>query len=105
MGSKLFKVFSFHFSVLSSVLLLSSTLLAAPTVVSVSGRRLLVNGQPFTIQGVDYSPTPVGDTVQNPSTNCSGPYQWWTDNPTYTADFPLIAQLGANTIRTYSLLN
>lgn len=78
---------------------------AAPTVVTVSGRRLLVNGQAFTIQGVDYSPTPVGSTVQNPSTNCSGPYQWWTDRPTYVADFPLIQKLGANTIRTYSLLN
>jgi flagellar hook capping protein FlgD/glycosyl hydrolase family 72 (putative glucanosyltransferase) len=74
--------------------------------VTVSGRRLLVNGQPYAIQGVDYSPTPVGNTVQNPSTNCQpGLYQWWTDRPTYVADFPLIHTLGANTIRTYSLMN
>jgi hypothetical protein len=72
----------------------------------VSGRKLLLNGQPFSIQGVDYSPTPVGNTVQNPSSNCSpGNYQWWTDRPAYVADFPLIHRMGANTIRTYALLN
>jgi hypothetical protein len=89
-----------------SCLLAAALLQAAPTQVTVSGRRLLVNGQPFTIQGVDYSPTPVGNTVQNPSANCQpGNYQWWTDHPTYVADFPLIKKLGANTIRTYSLMN
>ena len=74
--------------------------------VTVSGRELLVNGQPFTVQGVDYSPTPVGNTVQNLSSNCQpGNYTWWTDTPAYTADFPLIAKMGANTIRTYGTLN
>jgi hypothetical protein len=86
--------------------LVAPFLFAAPTVVSVNGRRLIVNNQSFTIQGVDYSPTPVGNTVQNASANCQpGNYQWWTDQPTYVADFPLIAKMGANTVRTYSLLN
>src|ERR1700733_12097450 len=84
---------------------MAGRLFAAPAVVTVSGRQLLVNGQPFSIQGVDYSPTPVGSTVQNTSANCLGNYQWWTDQSAYIADFPLIQKLGANTIRTYSLMN
>jgi len=73
--------------------------------VTVSARKLLVNGQAFSVQGVNYSPVPVGQTVENPSANCSGPYHWWTDRPTYVADFPLIQKLGANTIRTFDLMN
>ncbi len=83
----------------------SLPLFGAATQVTVSGRKLLVNGQAFTVQGVNYSPTPVGSTVQNPSANCSGPYLWWTDRHTYVADFPLIQKLGANTLRTFSLMN
>jgi hypothetical protein len=78
---------------------------AAAIVVSVSGRKLLVTGQPFTIQGVNYSPTPVGETLGNPANGCLGPYQWWTDRATYVADFPLIAKMGANTIRTFDVMN
>src|SRR5258708_7773421 len=81
--------------------LLTITLHAA--VVTVSGRKLLVNGQAFSIQGVNYSPTPVGFTLTLPSGGCTGPYQWWTNRPTYVADFPLIHKLGANTIRTFNL--
>lgn len=78
---------------------------AAPTVVTVSGRQLLVSGQPFTVQGVDYSPVPVGATVANTSGSCAGGYQWWGDPATYSADFPLIKAMGANTIRVYGILN
>jgi len=73
--------------------------------VSVSGRKLLVNGQPFTVQGVAYSPYPVGSTANSNSVNCIGPYFWWGDRPTYIADFPLIKKMGANTIRAYGILN
>ena len=78
---------------------------AAAVQVSVSGRELLVNGQPFTVEGVDYSPYPVGSTANGNSSNCAGPYFWWGDNPAYTADFPLIKAMGANTIRAYGILN
>jgi hypothetical protein len=59
-----------------------------------NGFRLLVNGQPFVIRGVCYSPTPVG---KSPATG----YNWWVDPETYLNDFPLIREMGANTIRTY----
>ncbi len=80
-------------------------LLEAATTVTVSGRQLLVDGQAFTVQGVNYSPTPVGSTAGSPSALCSGPYQWWTDQAIYNSDFPLIKRMGANTIRAYGILN
>jgi hypothetical protein len=78
---------------------------AATVTVSLPSRKLLVNGQAFTIQGVNYSPVPVGSTLNQNASPCSGPYVWWNDRPTYIADFPLIHKLGANTIRTFNLMN
>jgi hypothetical protein len=73
--------------------------------VTVAGRQLLVDGDPFTVKGVNYSPAPVGYQVGNAATGCIGPYRWWMDRPTYIADFPLIRKMGANTIRTFDLMN
>jgi hypothetical protein len=87
------------------LLISASAVLAAPTPVTFSGRKILVNGQPFAVQGVAYSPYPVGTTPAGNSTGCSGPYTWWSDPTTYGADFPLIKQMGANTIRAYGILN
>jgi len=80
-------------------------LCAATTTVQVQGRRLLVNGQVFTVKGVNYSPIPVGSTGGAPQAGCLNGADWWTDRPAYIADFPLIRQMGANTIRTYAALN
>jgi len=64
-----------------------------PTRVWVSGRQLLVEGVPFTIKGVDYSPTPYGE----------GPgFDWWAAENTYRWDFPMLREMGANTILTYN---
>jgi hypothetical protein len=84
---------------------ISGPVYAAATTVSVSGAKLLVNGQAFTVQGVNYSPTPVGQTAGAPNGGCFGPYQWWTDRSSYVADFPLIQTLGANTIRVFGVMN
>ncbi|MEM1874506.1 MAG: glycoside hydrolase family 2 TIM barrel-domain containing protein [Candidatus Hadarchaeales archaeon] len=63
------------------------------TVVTVDGRRLLVNGSPFTVKGVCYSPTPPGE----------GPdFFWWHAQEIYENDFENIRSMGANTIRTYN---
>lgn len=72
---------------------------------TVSGRRLLVNNQPFTVKGVNYSPVPVGSTAGAPESGCVNDGNWWDDTSSYIADFPLIHQMGANTIRTYGVLN
>jgi hypothetical protein len=81
------------------------TTLGNAVTVTVNGRQLLVDGQAFTVKGVNYSPAPVGYQVGNAAAGCIGPYQWWLDRPTYIADFPLIRRMGANTIRTYDLMN
>src|SRR5688572_14194032 len=93
------------FRVLFVVLLLRASAWGAPTLVTVSGRQLLVDGTPFTVKGVNYSPTPVGSSVAGASGGCTGPYQWWTDQAIYNADFLLIKRIGANTIRAYAILN
>jgi len=84
-----------------------TTILYGTTVTVNSSKQLLVNGQPFTVKGVNYSPTPVGYTGAGgtPPTDCLGQYFWWTDRPTYIADFPLIHRMGANTIRTFNMMN
>ncbi len=84
---------------------LDAPLFGVATVVTVSGRQLLVSGQPYTVQGVNYSPTPVGTTVGATAASCTGGYQWWADPSTYNSDFPLIRRMGANTIRAYGILN
>ena len=73
-----------------------------PDRVTVSGTQLLVNGNPYTIKGVVYNPIPVGYDYT---------YQWYNDTMTYTTDFPLMQDMGCNTIRlmaspmTLDLLN
>ncbi len=91
------------FSLLPS--LLCRALLAAATTVTVNGRQLLVNGQAYTVRGVDYSPIPPGSTAVGTGSGCLGGYEWWADRAVYVADFPLIKRLGANTIRAYGILN
>ncbi|HNS50121.1 MAG TPA: glycoside hydrolase family 2 TIM barrel-domain containing protein [Anaerolineae bacterium] len=69
------------------------------TRVTVTGRRLLVNGQPFQVRGVGYAPTPIGDDVR---------YDWpYGDYFTaehaaiYSRDLPLLRDMGANTVRLW----
>ena len=70
---------------------------ASATNGNIIGRQILVNGEPFTIKGVGYSPVPI---VVDPET--TPPYgDYFTSN--YSAihdrDLPLLRQMGANTIR------
>jgi hypothetical protein len=64
------------------------------TTVQIQSNLLKVDGKPFIVKGVCYSPTPVGRSVSD--------YDWWTDQASYTADFSLIRNMGANTVRTFS---
>jgi len=63
--------------------------------VQVQGRQLLVNGEPFVVNGVAYSPISIGD-------NWAGAWRDRADR--YMVDFPLIAASGANTVRLYAPL-
>jgi hypothetical protein len=62
--------------------------------VQVQGREFLVNGEPFAVNGVSYSPISICEDWR-------GALQ--RDRPDrYSVDFPLMADLGINTVRIYS---
>lgn len=56
------------------------------------GKQLQVDGEPFIAKGMCYGATPVG---QNHN------YDWSGDSDMYNIDFPLLQQMGCNTIRLY----
>jgi hypothetical protein len=61
--------------------------------VQVQGRQLLVDGEPFVVNGMAYAPISIGENWQGA----------WRDRPDrYLVDFPLIAASGANTVRLYA---
>lgn len=63
------------------------------TPVTVQGRQLLVDGEPFVMNGIAYSPISIGE-------NWTGA---WRDRPDrYNVDFPLMAEAGINTVRLYA---
>jgi hypothetical protein len=64
------------------------------TNVTISGRQILVNGNPFIIKGVGYAPTPIGETPVVP------PYDYFT-REIYERDLPLLRAMSANTIRLW----
>jgi M6 family metalloprotease-like protein len=73
------------------------------TSVVVSGRQLVVNGSPFTIKGVGYSPVPICDDPEAMSPN--GDYFTSGYSAIYDRDLPLLREMGANTIRLWSWNN
>lgn len=57
------------------------------------GYQLTVNGQPYVVKGVCYSPVPIGKDYE---------YNWWGDpNKPWLVDGPLMKQMGVNTVRFY----
>jgi hypothetical protein len=67
---------------------------SGPTSVQVSGRELLVNGEPFVVNGVAYNPISICEN------NFGALQRDRADR--YNVDFPLMADLGINTVRLYS---
>jgi hypothetical protein len=66
---------------------------AGASAVQVSGRQLTVNGEPFAVNGIGYSPISIGEDFHGAL----------RDRPDrYLVDFPLIAASGANTVRIYT---
>jgi hypothetical protein len=70
------------------------------TPVAADGRRLLVNGSPFTVKGVGYSPVPIG---ADPETKPPfGDYFTSNYSGIYTRDLPWLRQMGANAVRIWN---
>jgi hypothetical protein len=74
-----------------------------PTPVSIDGRQLLVNGNPFTIKGVGYLPVPIGDDPE--TTFPYGDYFTSGYSNIYDRDLLLLRQMGANTVRLWGWNN
>jgi hypothetical protein len=68
---------------------------AGASSVEISGRQLIVNGEPFVVNGMAYAPVAPCENWQN---------AWYDRADRYTVDFPLIAASGANTVRLYAPL-
>ena len=66
---------------------------AGASSVTVSGRQLMVDGKPFVVNGVAYSPHSIGE-------NTAGGFRDRSD--LYADDFSGIAAMGANAVRIYS---
>ncbi|MBI5102040.1 MAG: Ig-like domain-containing protein [Nitrospirae bacterium] len=66
-----------------------------PSATAVVGRQLLLNGLPFTIRGVNYSPVPIGESPSDPP---YGDYFTAGYEGIYNRDLPLLRGLGANTV-------
>ena len=67
--------------------------------IKVAGRRLLLDGQPFTVKGVNYSPIPIGASFEFNIGDVFFDYF----NPIHELDFPLMKEMGVNTIRIYGM--
>ena len=76
-----------------SVQLLAAISFAAD--VKIVGKQLFVDGKLFTVKGVNYGYTPVGEGYRT--------YDWTIHPEIYKKDFALIRAMGANTIRLHSI--
>lgn len=65
--------------------------------VVVSGKQLLVDGQPFTVKGVGYQPTPIGTPISG-----SALAFMYNDQNIIARDMAILRAMNVNTIRIYS---
>jgi hypothetical protein len=70
--------------------------------VYIEGKQLMVEGKPFYIQGVCYSPVPIGES---PSFGSKGDYFTLDYQYIWQRDLPLIKAMGSTTIRIYGWNN
>jgi len=74
-----------------------------PSSITISGRQIFVNGDPFIIKGVGYSPVPIGHDPE--TTPPYGDYFTPEYNSIYDRDLLLLREMGANTIRLWGWNN
>ena len=74
---------------------------AVNTSFKASGRAILLDGKPFFVKGIAYSPTPIGKTVgdvpllDDPLRNAN--------KPIWSRDLPLMVAMGVNAIHVYNV--
>lgn len=85
-------------ALLPIVVLSGSVFAPTPGSVTFQGMQLYVDGAPFYIKGLCYSPVPIGESPQFPP---FGDYFISEYAYIWKRDLPLIKQMGVNTIRIY----
>ena len=76
----------------------SAAVVSGSSPVVLSGGSLRVDGSPFRVRGVAYSPIPRGDSLYSPP---NGDYFTLEYAYVWQRDLPLLAAAGANTLRIY----
>lgn len=76
--------------------------MAAASVFSTNGREILLDGQPFEVRGICYSPSAIGKSGSAPP---YGDYFTAEYQELWDRDFPLLRQMGTNVIRHYGWTN
>src|SRR3990167_2139293 len=71
--------------------------------VAIKDRQILLNGNPFIVKGVGYSPVPIGTDPE--AGEPYGDYYTYNFNKVYNRDLPLLRKIGANTIRLWGWNN
>lgn len=69
--------------------------------IEVSGRGFTINGQPFTVKGVNYSPIPIGTSFDDGDKIGDVFFDYF--NPIHEVDIKLMKEMGVNTIRIYGM--
>ncbi len=78
---------------------LLTSLETTQSVVTTSGRQILVNGNPFYVKGVNYQPSPIGSS-NDWTPNGDWFQDYWSGIP--GRDIPQIKAMNANTVKTYA---
>jgi len=67
----------------------------------IQGRQLFLNGESFTVKGVNYSPVPIGASFDDGDKIGDVFFDYF--NPIHQIDFEYMREMGANTIRIYGI--
>ncbi|WP_169727849.1 hypothetical protein [Desulfovibrio inopinatus] len=90
---------SFFFLALFAATMLPTAVLGQTTTWTTNGYKVLKNGTPFFMKGVDYAPVPIGAVPDN------SPYgDYFTPNQAafFNRDIPAMRDMGVNCIRLYA---
>ena len=87
-----------QFKTISMWLLMVTSLADASSIFTVTNRQLFLNETLFNVQGICYSPTPIGMAGNTPP---YGDLFTTTYSHLWERDFPNLRNMGANVIRNY----
>jgi hypothetical protein len=72
-----------------------------PNDIYINDRQVFLNGEPFLVKGVNYSPIPIGASFNDDDKIGDVFFDYF--NPVHEMDFKLMRSMGANTVRLYGM--